>query len=1296
MAAGFNYLGSVPKLTGRANYDEWAFAVENMLVLEGLNKCLVDDSPDSILVAKAKAKLILTIDPSLYSHVKDAKTAKEVWINLKNLYEDSGFARKIGLLRTLISSRLENHDSMELYINQVVETSQKLRRTGFKIDEEWIGSLLLAGLPEKYAPMIMAVEHSGIKITTDSIKTKLLDMQADGSTSGAFTANVRKFKSNFKKNARDGGCVHRESKHNQNVGKQNRDMNSVICFKCKKPGHFMSKCPNEKSKGGFNAVFTTGQFKNSDWYVDSGASVHLTANQQWLKNEREAKLTEIIVANKAKIPVSCEGDVEIKTVVDNLEYDILLTNVQYVPELTTNLLSVHQLIKNGNSVSFDENSCKIFNTNNVLVATASLNNNVYKLNITDQQANFLAGNVSSEVWHCRLGHLNGSYMNKMYELVNGLTYQKHVDKQNCKICCEGKQTRLPFPNKGSRAVNILEVVHSDICGPMETKSLGGARYFAIFIDDCTRMCFIYFLKTKDEIFDKFREFKTLVEKQKNKSIKILRTDNGGEYCSKEFESFLRKNGIIHQKTNSYTPEQNGMAERFNRTLVEKAKCLMFDENVDKFLWAEACNTACYLKNRSPATGISKTPLELWTNKKPDVSHLRIYGSEVMVHIPKVNRYKWDKKATMHILVGYDEYTKGYRCYNPITKNVIISRDVIFFEKNRVTHIVSVNHEESVDPVGEEENPDPVGEDIKLDQSENHSILTEEDQTDILDDVKYDEDVPEEEPEIPVIPRRTERTVKKKSFEDFVTYLNLSDNNPDTDPLPDNNAPSNVCEVFSRHDRQQWQQAMLEEMQSFEDNETWELVDPPEQGTVVESKWVFKVKCDGGGKKLYRARLVAKGYTQKEGIDYNQTFAPVVRHSTLRFLIALAVQFDLKIIHLDVKTAFLNGALKEDVYMQQPEGFVSKGNESKVFKLKKAVYGLKQSSRAWNEKVDEVLLKIGYRKSLLEPCLYIHKSNNLFTIIALYVDDFFVFSNDPVEVNSLESYLGQNFKIKNLGEAKQCLGVRIIRDYRNNFITLDQECYIDEILKKFNMLDCNSVSSPLDCNFDFEETKNETCDIKLPFQQLIGNLMYLAVLTRPDIAYAVSFLSQFNNCYNKVHWQCAKRILRYLKGTKNVSMKFEKTDSLNLVGFVDADWGSNKRDRKSYSGYIFKLSGAAISWKSCKQKTVALSSTEAEYMALSEATKEAIYLRNLLSDLTGQQDCVEIYNDNQSTQKLANNPVFHDRSKHIDIRYHFVRDAVRDKIIDLKYLPTGEMIADILTKPLKGVKNAKFVQGLGLI
>jgi hypothetical protein len=532
-------------------------------------------------------------------------------------------------------------------------------------------------------------------------------------------------------------------------------------------------------------------------------------------------------------------------------------------------------------------------------------------------------------------------------------------------------------------------------------------------------------------------------------------------------------------------------------------------------------------------------------------------------------------------------------------------------------------------------------------------------------------------------RRSERTPKPRKFEDCVMYMCTENTELDSEPIT-------VAEALSRPDAEKWKRAMSEELQSFQENDAWELEDMPKDGAVVESKWVFKRKIDSKNNVQYRARLVAKVFLQRPGIDFDETFSPVVRHSSLRLLFALSVKLNLSITHLDVKTAFLNGYLKERLFMKQPEGFESL-DKNRVLRLKRAIYGLKQSSRAWNERLNKILLELGYKRSDLEQCLYVKRRDKVITIIALYVDDFFIFSNCKKETDFVKEKLSSKFKIKDLGEAKQCLGMRINIDKVNQEITLDQENYIDQLLRKFDMLECKPAKTPIESKLNLELDDGK---IDVPYQKLIGSLMYLAVLTRPDIAFSVSFLSQFNNSHTETHWKYAKRILRYLQATKNYGLKFKKEDT-DLEGFVDADWASNSVDRKSYTGYGFKFSGSLVSWESVKQKTVALSSTESEYMAIAEACKEAIYLRNLLQELTGNLHCIKLFNDNQSAQKLSVNHMYHKRSKHIDVRHHFIREAISNKWVKVEYLPTADMPADIFTKGLSSEKHYKFLNGLGI-
>lgn len=1300
-----NYLASVPKLKGRENFDEWTFAIENVLVLDGMLHCVRPVAEKEIKPeddAKARAKLCLTIDPALYVHIKTTKTSKELWDKLKSLFDDSGFSRKISLLRHLISIRRENCEDMTAYVTQIVETSQRLSGTGFEITDQWIGSLMLAGLPDKFTPMIMAIEHSGIAITADVIKTKLLDseplelltLKDAQNTESAFASKWEKFKPKYGNTNQSGNS----GKSTTNVKMTSKNKN-ITCYKCKTPGHYRNQCPmlekssKYKSSNAFSAVFLSAKYSKDDWYVDSGASVHMTAVQSWLQEVSSPETcTEIMIANNEKLNVLCKGSIEIST---QQGYDIKIKDVLFVPGLTTNLLSVSQIIKNNNSVSFSNSQCLIHNAKNELVAVANLIDGVYKLDLRNTPApKCLIARESALLWHRRLGHINTKDLTKMKNgSVEGVDYKDSfkVTKSNCTVCCQGKQPRLPFPT-GTRATAVLEIVHADVCGPMETQSIGLSKYFLLLVDDYSRMSFVYFMRQKNEVYKYFREFKAMVEKQKNVQIKILRTDNGGEFCSKEMEGFLKSCGIIHQKTNPYSPEQNGMAERNNRTIIEKARCLLFDADLGKKFWAEAVSTAVYLKNRSIVSGLNdKTPFEMWQGTKPNLSNIRIFGSPVMVHVPKEKRNKWDKKAQQHILVGYSEHVKGYRVYNPVTNQVTTSRDVVVMESlvseaMHATTETTWNVEESLaDPVGDDRS---VGaeclERSELDTEENSdsesSQLTfyEADETYVPDCSPLGS--PSHSPE-----QISDRPKRERRKPDRYNQTGL---------LATEDTELTVTEALNGPESEQWKKAMDEEMESFRKNEVYELVDAPKGATIVKCRWVLKKKIKSDSEVQYRARLVAKGFTQKRGLDYSKTFSPVVRHSTLRLLFAISVKLRLNITQLDVKTAYLNGHLNEEIYMCAPEGYVSE-TSGKVLKLNKAVYGLKQSALAWYERVSDVLCKNEYKNCIQEPCLFIKMCKDIKIIIALYVDDFLIFSNSKNETKKLKDILNSEFEIKDLGEVKQYLGMNISvqKDCNKYEITISQQQYIEELLLKFNMSDCSTIDTPIENKLNIP--KAEKCTVGLSYQKLLGCLMYLAVMTRPDITYSVSYLSQFNTCYSTEHWNYAKRVLKYLKKTKKYCLKFSSHGG-DLQGFVDADWASDNLDRKSYTGFCFVMSGTAISWQSRKQRVTALSSTEAEYVALSEACREAVYLRELLYELTGSLSTIRLSCDNQSALKMATNHQCHNRTKHIDVKHHFVRETVNSGKVKVNYLSTNEMPADLLTKGLSAVKHYKFMESLGIL
>lgn len=370
------------------------------------------------------------------------------------------------------------------------------------------------------------------------------------------------------------------------------------------------------------------------------------------------------------------------------------------------------------------------------------------------------------------------------------------------------------------------------------------------------------------------------------------------------------------------------------------------------------------------------------------------------------------------------------------------------------------------------------------------------------------------------------------------------------------------------------------------------------------------------------------------------------------------------------------------------------NSDVVCRLNKALYGLRQAGRAWHTRLDKELRELGAVPSKIDPCLYLTGSGKNRSYIVVYVDDILIMSCDDSEIARIKDHLDAKFDVKKLGMIKYCLGLEFAR--REGEISAKQKGYIHEILDRFGMAECRPVSTPLEPGLKLERCESTTDDgrFEAPYRELVGALMYLSVATRPDISHAVSYLSQFNSCYTETHWKAAKRVLRYLRGTDDVGLVYSCSRDAPVM-FADADWGNCTLDRRSYTGYVFVMSGGAVSWESRKQQTVALSSTEAEYMALSEATKDALCMKRLLGELGLDLDEMVIKSDNIGAQRLGTNPVYHARSKHIDIRHHFVREAVEEGSILIQHVSSEEMAADILTKGLPRGRHENCVRLLGL-
>ncbi|UYV72019.1 hypothetical protein LAZ67_9001568 [Cordylochernes scorpioides] len=669
------------------------------------------------------------------------------------------------------------------------------------------------------------------------------------------------------------------------------------------------------------------------------------------------------------------------------------------------------------------------------------------------------------------------------------------------------------------------------------------------------------------------------ENQTGFSLKRIRTDKELEFCSSPWDIFTKAHGIVHERTMVYTPEQNGVAERMNRTLLNLVRSTVNSCNLPTASWAELTNTAAYLRNRvTNRHNEEKTPFELWFGKRPALQHLRAIGSETFAHVPKQRRNsKLQPRATKGIIVGYSLQGRGWRIWIPEKRQVGESRNCVFKEeilykqpKRERDTLPSVHFTSKEASFQEESDADQ-----PVDRETEELIGT----TGGIDQLS--ETLPENLRSHPMTLRSHGKTAESPEEDNSGGQINATsaeDNNP-----------------------------------TYE-----EAMNSPEQ--------------------------------QKKDWFIDQ---------------------------FDVKSAYLHGTLNETIYMEQPECFKKPGEENLFCKLKKSIYGLKQSGRCWNKFLTKQLHEIGFQRNPIDPSIYEVELEEGRIILSIYVDDIFAISENQAARNKCRELLNSSFEVKYLGPISHMLGVSFKKSEDGNYR-----------MQK-------GVSTPMETNLDLSVRKNRNSNERFPYRELIGGLSYLSHRTRPDIAYAVGTLSRYCDNYTRKHWEAGKRVLRYLKSTKDFGITYRSTGT-PLIAFSDASWASDIVDRKGVSGHLIILAGAPIIWRSTKQTVTALSTMESEYIALSSAVKDIIWVRNLKEQLKmSSLICGEtkVFCDNQAAISHAENYIDKSKTRHFAVKYHFVREKISEEAIELFYTPSAENPADFLTKPLARSQHEKYCRAL---
>uniref|UniRef100_A0A834RK08 Retrovirus-related Pol polyprotein from transposon TNT 1-94 n=1 Tax=Sarcoptes scabiei TaxID=52283 RepID=A0A834RK08_SARSC len=983
-----------------------------------------------------------------------------------------------------------------------------------------------------------------------------------------------------------------DQKNFQNPFVRNRQRD-LKCTKCQKFGHVASNCRSTTKISNNSNPFTNktdsenyysncvmskvDELLKNNWILDSGADNHFTGDLQKLHHITEVDDAYVRTPIGTHKITHC-GILNLKN--SGPEFSI---KVFFIPGFQSNCISLSKLKKDGYSVNYSNSNGNwtISNGDDGVTTT-----NVDGLTIIN--CNAVSKIFRPALLHRRFGH------------------SSKFSIENCEICLLNKMKKRSFNKCPATTDDILGRIFSDICGPLVT-STEDFKYFITFIDEKSRFCGIFTIRDRSEAFRCFKQFVDWAETQTGKRVKSLLTDNAKEYRSEKFENFCLAKGIERIEIPPHTPQQNGIAERKNQSLLSMVRCMLSEKQLPMTFWSYAVREANRILNRIPSKATNMLmPYEIFYNRKPNVDNIRVFGSLVYKHIPSSN--KLQPRAVPQILVGTLE--KGYKLLDPKHNKISISRNVKILEDRCFDF---KKHE------------------IEIENIQNLEISIEEDN--VKEDHEYSKPA--------------------------MKFSNFSVKSKAAFPVPDS-----FEEVMNSDYKQYWLDAMSDEYQALIKHDVFEVVES-DQRKLLTTKWVFNLKLtDDNAIKAFKARIVARGFKQKEGIDFDEIYSPVVDRSVIRLFLTLASKRRWKVNHIDFGNAFLNGKIDREVYVKPPAPYHEEG---KCWKLKKSLYGLKQSPKIWNQTLSDQLLKFGLTRSSFEPCLFWSEK----LMIIVYVDDILISFNHQSDFDNFLSFLSNNengFIVKNLGPVNHFLGISITNV--DHVFYLNQEPYIKSLAEKFNICAGSKEMIPLPSGILVDESPTEK-----PIRELIGGLNYVAHWTRPDICAAVNLLSRKMHHPTKGAWKSCVQILRYLLSTSDWKLKLEGKNEECEV-YADADFVTDKESRASQSGIFIKIFGSPIAWSSNKQKCKSTSSSEAELIAASKAIKEATGFRNILNEVNESIKLpMTLFEDNKNCLHYLKNLC----PKHIDIDRKYNEDQILRGIIKPIYLESSKQLADILTK-----------------
>lgn len=1319
-------LFKIEKLRGSENFDSWDLNVSSVLIGKGLDIYIEDSYPDLIDTKhKANSKLAWSIliqtlssnvQGSLSPTARDRRQANAhvLYSELRKAYAATSGARLANLLFDMFKTTIPEDEEPQIALGKIRLAHTQLINCGESISETILSHAMLMALPSSYNSMRQTLMVkpdldsdtvlSAVRNEWASRKNQDYDATHSLTTQSRHRTRPKRDPNMYCKEHDIYGshwtkdCYKLRNKQQTSAAIAQSDVNLQPLDSDNESASFTAVTESSA----LNTGISTAQLDKINFIIDSGADNHMVNDPNILNDIQTCSPIKVIFGNGSTLMCTTQGTLNIGTA--------RFENALLVPGLKRNLISVS---RSPGAWEFKDNTA-LLKRGTVTILKASKMGGLYCLRV--RKANCLTTSTSEDqlmTWHRALGHLN---VRDVYRLA----LQKRINLTNitsndltrfqCEFCILGKGKRLPAPPSVARTSKPLALVHIDLWGPSPVASLHQHRFFLTCYDDYTRKVHLHFLKAKSDAIQAIKDYITKVERQIDFKVKQIRSDNGGEFIAGALKTYFNIKGIEHIRVPPAAHAQNGRVERVHLTILNGVRTILAETRLPLKFWDEAANYIAYMRNLSPSGTEHVIPEDLWYGGAISRPYQRLYpfGSKVYYRDHQVTA-KVKPRYRNGLLVGYQDGTSNMRIFDLQKEVIVVSRDVVFKAGSDNLSSGGPIRDTQVDNLIKDV-------DNAIPEVSSFRSLKVDENTDYAHFEIPTVDSAQGSPAVPTAPRiydtpsttansdiggprRSQRlatlTASPEPSDDSTSSVDPLDLlNDDSDRSEVNRAFAAAAEVVSvpktyeqargSPDWVHWEEAMQKELANMKKYDVGELVLRSQVSKhVLGTRWVYSRKVDGstGETSAYKARWVAKGFTQIEGLDYTELFASVAHKDSIRVFLALVNYLDLNCDQIDIKAAFLNGDLKEEIYLEPPEG--SGIPKTMVIRLKRTLYGLKQAPRCFNEKLNAWLVSQRFKASNVDPCVYIRTSPHLI-VLSVHVDDQLIACTSRTALDDFKRLLNSAFECSDGGEADYFLGFNILRNRQHKQLQISQKHYINALLEKYNMQDANSVQTPLPPGFEALPASDDEFKLanKLPFPNLAGSLLYLATISRPDIAHASGMLCRYISKWNTTHFNAAKHMLRYLKGTIDLNLHFEAADKTEA--FCDSDWASDKNNRRSTTGYVFKVLGATVAWKSRFQPTIALSTTEAEYMASADCARQAIWLQQLLSDLHINPQLFKpfkMFNDNRGAIDLSKNPVHHERTKHIDIRHHFLREKVAENRITLQHVASLNNPADLLTKYL---------------